>query len=391
MFFNKKKEEKYIEIKDDIKDKMKHNLFSKIDKKKKTEEEKKKIHQHIWQGIEEAYSKKKLPKYMILGKKEYQKEMEEKKEKDKNKEEEKEKIEEKQKTIEKKLNGEETIETVRKKKIEEIIGEAAANIALNAEADVIVSLEKSEESTKENKLLKVSIFRKKTNKKFEKVEYNTPLRKSQIGNILPIKDILSEAIAKEYIKKNDRVICVEDENVSMGFRGMLFIFDVDELFFNISLADFPETIPTEVVEAIITIAQEISAEGREGKHIGTTFIIGNEEELKPYTRQIIINPFRNYPEEERKITDPNLKETIKSFAQLDGAFIINEEGIIITAGAMINNNIPGIEPVYLPGFGTRHNSAATLTKATNAIAIVVSSSGGAIRVFKDGKLLMRIT
>ncbi len=371
MFFNKKKEEeKYIQIEDNIKEKMKHNLFSKIDQKKKNEEEKKKIHKHIWEGIEEAYSKKKLPKYMILGKKEYQKEQEEKK------------IEE---------DEEEKIETVRKKKIEEIIGEAAANIALNAEADVIVSLEKSEESTKEKKMLKVAIFRKKTNKKFDKIEYHTPLRKTQIGNILPIKDILSEAIAKEYIKKNDRVICVEDENVSMGFRGMLFIFDVDELFFNISLADFPKNIPTEVVEAIITIAQEISAEGREGKHIGTTFILGKEEEIKPHIRQIIINPFRNYPEEERKITDPNLKETIKSFAQLDGAFIINEEGIIITAGAMINNNIPGVEPVYLPGFGTRHNSAATLTKATDAIAIVVSSSGGAIRVFKEGKLLMRIT
>ncbi len=374
MFFNKKKEEKkYIRIEDNMKEKMKHNLFSKIDQKKKNEEEKKKIHKHIWEGIEEAYTKKKLPKYMILGKKEYQEKKEENK-----------KITEETKEDEK-------IETVRKKKIEEIIGEAAANIALNAEADVIVSLEKSEETTKEKKMLKVAIFRKKTNKKFDKIEYHTPLRKTQIGNILPIKDILSEAIAKEYIKKNDRVICVEDENVSMGFRGMLFIFDVDELFFNISLADFPKNIPTEVVEAIITIAQEISAEGREGKHIGTTFILGKEEEIKPYVRQIIINPFRNYPEEERKITDPNLKETIKSFAQLDGAFIINEEGIIITAGAMINNNIPGVEPVYLPGFGTRHNSAATLTKATDAIAIVVSSSGGAIRVFKEGKLLMRIT
>ncbi|MCP5114760.1 MAG: hypothetical protein GY953_28355, partial [bacterium] len=41
----------------------------------------------------------------------------------------------------------------------------------------------------------------------------------------------------------------------------------------------------------IRIALRFSAEGREGHSIGTTFVIGELEEMAPYLRQLVLNPF----------------------------------------------------------------------------------------------------
>ena len=36
----------------------------------------------------------------------------------------------------------------------------------------------------------------------------------------------------------------------------------------------------------------ITEEGREGKKVGTAFIIGDKDLLKPYLKQLIINPIK---------------------------------------------------------------------------------------------------
>ena len=142
-----------------------------------------------------------------------------------------------------------------------------------------------------------------------------------------------------------------------------------------------------VIESVLSISKELCQEGREGKKIGTTFIIGRRDDVVKHTRQLIINPFTGYADDERSIMDPGLRETIKEFSQLDGAFVIDNDGTIITAGAYITANTDNIE---IPnGFGTRHRSAAAITKETDAIAVVISESNS-IRVLKDGKIIMRI-
>ena len=334
------------------------------------------IPKHIWAGIEEVYERTSFPDIQRpIEKQPLEKRPSERAD---------------EATLDQKRVEEINYATnIENRKLEQIIGEAAARVALSTYANTIVSIEKSEHTDNTGLYVKVSVF-KSTGGEFDKIEYHTRVRRSMPGSVLPIKDVLSEAVHRKFIEKNDRVVCVEDEAVSMGFKGMLFVFDVDDFFFTISRASLPESVHSEILEAVVSVAQEIAAEGREGQHVGTTFIIGNKDEILAHTRQIIINPFRNYPADERLITDVALKETIKSFAQLDGAFVIDENGTIETAGAMISNTIVGIEPVEMPGFGTRHTSAATLTKAIGCIAIVVSSSGGAVRIFKDGKMLMRV-
>ena len=137
-----------------------------------------------------------------------------------------------------------------------------------------------------------------------------------------------------------------------------------------------------VFEAVIKIALEISTEGREGRSIGTAFILGDSANVLAKSRQLILNPFQGYKREERMITNSDMVDNIKEFAQLDGAFVITGEGVVEAAGRYITIDTGMIK---LPkGLGTRHNSVAAITKRTESIGIVVSQSGGVIRIFRNG-------
>jgi DNA integrity scanning protein DisA with diadenylate cyclase activity len=278
------------------------------------------------------------------------------------------------------------------KNVEESIGHAATKIASDINASAIISIERIDtqgfEDIPFHINVKVTIFKQVRAGVFKKVEYETKIRKLESGSVTPIKDILMEGINKDYIDKGDRVVCVQDESLGSGYKGLLFIFDVDQIFFDISTHNLAENINTDVVEAVINMALEISKEGREGKKIGTAFIIGDKNEISKYTRQLIINPFVGYSDNAKKITDPLMRETIKNFAQLDGVFIIDRSGAILTAGAYIDIEAKTVD---LPsGFGTRHRNCAALTKETDSIAVVVSESGGIIRVFKNGQIVMKL-
>ncbi len=276
-------------------------------------------------------------------------------------------------------------------KVEEVIGQAAASIARSVNANCVVSIEKKEHGDENPTYIdvKVVVF-KRLKTTFHKVEYHTKMRRLVSGSVIPIKELLMEAINKKYIGKDDRVVCVSDESVGSGYKGLLFIFDVDKVFFNMSVHHLADSINPEVLESVINLALEIGSEGREGKSIGTAFIIGNTAELSPHTRQLIINPFTSVPENQRMITDANLRETIKGFAQLDGVFTLTPEGLVVSAGTHLNADMNQVDLSHLQGFGTRHRYCAAITKITKAVAIVVSESGGTVRIFKDGEIIMKL-
>lgn len=145
----------------------------------------------------------------------------------------------------------------------------------------------------------------------------------------------------------------------------------------------------EVFDAVFHISTEISLEGREGKAVGTTFLIGDTKNVLAKSRQIMLNPFEGHDPEFRMVTKPELRENIKEFAQLDGAFVISGDGFIEASGRYITVDSSNVS---LPkGMGTRHNSVAAMTKVTSAVGIVVSQSGGGITIFKNGQILKKIT
>ncbi len=141
-----------------------------------------------------------------------------------------------------------------------------------------------------------------------------------------------------------------------------------------------------VLKSVVEIAAEISNEGREGKPIGTAFIIGDSKTVLSKSKQLVLNPFEGHSYEKRLITNPEIRENIKEFAQLDGAFVISNDGFIECAGRYLTADAD----INLPeGFGTRHSSVAAVTMVTNAVGVVVSQSGG-IRIIKKGRIEAKI-
>lgn len=274
------------------------------------------------------------------------------------------------------------------KEIEAAIGIAATKIAEDVNANCIVSVEsflKSEFEDSSDLKVKVHVFKKVKQGVYSKEEYNTSIRKSKTGSISHIKELLMDVANKKLLKRGERVVFVGGEPVGAGYKGMLFVFDVDNVFFDISKHNLAENINSDIIEAVINIATEISREGREGKNIGTAFVLGDKEDIKKYTKQLIINPFENSA---RNITDPAVKETLKEFSQLDGIFVINSDGTIISAGTYLDIDTGDGD---FGGYGTRHRCCSALTqRVPNALSVVISKSGGIITVFKNGQVVMKL-
>jgi len=145
----------------------------------------------------------------------------------------------------------------------------------------------------------------------------------------------------------------------------------------------------EVFEEVYTLSLELSREGREGKPIGATFMIGSAPEVLARSTQLILNPFEGHPRSARNMTNNEIRETVKELSQIDGAFIISGDGTIEAAGRYIT--IDTSQASIPKGLGTRHASVAGITQETPAVGIVLSQSGGKISLFKDGRIFRVIT
>ena len=141
------------------------------------------------------------------------------------------------------------------------------------------------------------------------------------------------------------------------------------------------------LEPVIELAVEIAREGREGRRIGTLFTFGDADAVLERSRPLILDPLAGHTAEARDIRDQNLRGTIKELAQLDGAFVISDDGVVVSACRYLDAMA---SDVVLPfGLGSRHLAGGSISQVTDAIAIVVSESS-MVRVFDDGKLIAEI-
>jgi DNA integrity scanning protein DisA with diadenylate cyclase activity len=142
-----------------------------------------------------------------------------------------------------------------------------------------------------------------------------------------------------------------------------------------------------VLEHVITLAVEISREGREGRRVGTMFTVYDSEAVLERSKCLILDPLLGHSDHVKRIDDPDMRETVKELAQLDGAFIVSDDGVVVSACRYLNASFEGIQ---LPlGLGSRHMAAASISKETNAIAVVVSETS-LVRVFDHGELVSEI-
>jgi diadenylate cyclase len=141
------------------------------------------------------------------------------------------------------------------------------------------------------------------------------------------------------------------------------------------------------LEQVISVAIELSLEGREGHRVGSLFILGDSEAVLAHSRLLILDPLHGHPEEVRQVDRPEMRATIKELAQLDGAFVLTASGEAESACRIID--IPASDVDFPMGLGSRHFAAASITHATDAAAVVLSKSS-VIRVFYRGDLIGEI-
>ena len=200
-------------------------------------------------------------------------------------------------------------------------------------------------------------------------------------------ELMSEAVEAAYIrgKIRDGVVL---GIVSIGDINSIVTFDLAGIPFIRKMADLAESVDYGVLKAVLNVAIEIGREGREGKSVGTAFVVGDTRHVMRMSHQLILNPYEGHGPGERDIKDEATWETVKEFAQLDGMFIVDELGYIVAAGRYLDVSAKGVRLV--PGLGGRHLSAAAISLCTRSIAITVSASSGTVTVYKAGKEVFQL-
>lgn len=204
-----------------------------------------------------------------------------------------------------------------------------------------------------------------------------------------VKVALVSALAQGAFKEGDLVLCMTgkvgrapDTVMHMRIGGSLEDRVAME---GVKLGD---EFNSQVVDALIQLALQIGQEGFEGHPIGTIITIGDHTNVLEKSRQMTINPFQGLSESERNVLDPKIREAIKNFSVLDGAFVIREDGVVLAAGRYLS---AADESVKIPlGLGARHAAAAGITSTTKCVALVVSQTSGAVRLFKGGSIVLEL-
>ena len=194
-------------------------------------------------------------------------------------------------------------------------------------------------------------------------------------------------LSRGIFKFNDKICCLTGISKSNQFDTVVVV-DIQEEFqavFNQKSYMLPSSVKPEVMERVLAIATELAVEGREGKPVGCLFVMGEADELKPFTKPLVINPFYGYKDEDRNILNPFMDETVKEFSTIDGAFIIRGDGVLESAGSLIH--APEFSHDIPSGLGARHAAASAISQAADCLTVVVSASTRQVTLFRRGQML----
>jgi len=181
----------------------------------------------------------------------------------------------------------------------------------------------------------------------------------------------------------------------LGLSGVTGSKRLDTLVIAKPARDFPwlqhhktELAVTRHLAKLLEIALHLAREGREGSPIGTIFVLGKAADVSPHLRQLILNPLKGHAQAERSIHNPEFLETLREYSAMDGAFVINRHGFVVSAGAYLDASVG--KGKLSPGFGARHAAALAITGVTDATAVVISSSSGTVSVFDGGQTVLQL-
>ncbi len=214
---------------------------------------------------------------------------------------------------------------------------------------------------------------------------------SPVGRMDQVSLALILAVMKGTLKENESVVCLIGISGSKRLDNLLIVNPKRDFdWFKSRRRSRKSQLPiSQEFVRLVDIALKFAAEGREGKPIGTVFLLGDIEEIKPIGRPLILNPCKGHPKKNRNIHDQDFIETMREFAALDGGFLIDRKGTVEGAGVYLD--APVTTKVRVPkGLGSRHLGAAAATAQTNSIALVISESSGSVTVFYKGARVLSL-
>jgi DNA integrity scanning protein DisA with diadenylate cyclase activity len=201
---------------------------------------------------------------------------------------------------------------------------------------------------------------------------------------------LLESVADDLLAPGASVVALYS-GFEVDTIDSISVINLDEHLGRLTVHDLRQLetrVPLEILKTTVDLAVEIGREGREGKPVGTLLAVGDHKRVMKHCHPLGFDPVRGYSVEERQLDDPKVRESVKEIAQLDGAFIISAEGVIVAACQYIS--APAAEITLSKGLGARHWAAAAISRATSAVAITVSESNGTVRLFQNGEVMLRI-
>jgi DNA integrity scanning protein DisA with diadenylate cyclase activity len=201
---------------------------------------------------------------------------------------------------------------------------------------------------------------------------------------------LLESVADDLLAPGASVVALYS-GFEIDTIDSISVINLDEHLGRLTVHDLRQLetrVPLEILKTTVDLAVEIGREGREGKPVGTLFVVGDHKRVLKHCHPLGFDPVKGYSVEERQLEDPKVRESVKEIAQLDGAFVVSSEGTIVSACQYIS--APAAEITLSKGLGARHWAAAAISRATSAVAITVSESNGTVRLFQNGEVMLRI-
>ncbi len=216
------------------------------------------------------------------------------------------------------------------------------------------------------------------------------LNKEQSPLLERLQHALLEAVADEILENNCDVVAVYS-GFEQNSLDSLSIIRLDERMRRLTSRDLQRlesSVPLKNLKVVIDLAVEIGREGREGKKVGTAFVVGDTRRVLQHCKDSGFDPLKGYGRKSRTLHDPKVREDIKEIAQMDGAFVVSADAVVERSRQIIEVTHANLS--LSKGLGSRHWAGAAISQKTKAIAIVVSQSSGTVRLFQNGKLVMRI-
>lgn len=127
-----------------------------------------------------------------------------------------------------------------------------------------------------------------------------------------------------------------------------------------------------VQKECIEIAMEVARQGS-----GALIVIGKTKHFKVL--------FPNFFENSKiSVLEKGMEKVLVKLAQIDGALMVNPNGIVKAYGALITKQSTH------QGFGTRHSAAKGISMLPNTTSILASEETHAVKIFKEGVQLVEI-